>query len=326
MRLLFFFFKMNPSSNISSHDQHLAELIGQMGWKNAVSSQSDELLLLLDEVQELDLNQSTFNVDAAWMDLEQKLESPSPKAAIYTLYTWKAIAVAALVLLSFGFLSWTFFFSASQPSLVALSTDTIHQVTLPDGSTVMLRPHSSLFIKGEATSRMEYILDGEAYFDIVKNPNRTFIVESGLGRVEVLGTAFTLRNWGNQSEVFVSEGRVAFSQQKTGEGVHLEANQAGRIHYQAKTPQKITDVPAQLYVGWLTQELHFEQRTVASLKDELEHHFKVKLQISTQIQRERLSGSLSLATLHQSLTELELVLGGRFEWNEPQHTWVFRNF
>src|SRR6185436_7434874 len=66
-------------------------------------------------------------------------------------------------------------------------------VLLPDGSQVWLNSESKLIYAGVfSDSTREVRLEGEGYFDIVKDPSHPFIVHTDGIDVRVLGTTFNL--------------------------------------------------------------------------------------------------------------------------------------
>lgn len=107
------------------------------------------------------------------------------------------------------------------------SQDTSKQVILPDGSIVILSPHSQLkypLAFAENTRTVELI--GAAYFDIVRDTQRMFIVQSENIETKVLGTAFFVRSMPMEDEikVTVNRGKVAVTHDQETLST-LEANQ-----------------------------------------------------------------------------------------------------
>ena len=84
-------------------------------------------------------------------------------------------------------------------------------VRLPDGTRAHLNVDSRLTIPAAFGDRREVLLKGEAYFEVAKDSNRSFIVRTGEASVQVLGTAFNVRSYTDAQEtrVAVEEGRVA---------------------------------------------------------------------------------------------------------------------
>lgn len=82
---------------------------------------------------------------------------------------------------------------------------------LPDGTVVWLNADSRLsYSQGFGMKDRNVKLNGEGYFEVAKNMNKPFHVESSSMRVNVIGTKFNFRDYPDeeQSEVTLSEGCV----------------------------------------------------------------------------------------------------------------------
>ncbi|MEP7319184.1 MAG: FecR domain-containing protein, partial [Panacibacter sp.] len=87
---------------------------------------------------------------------------------------------------------------ATTPSLQNLVTEngSRTRTILPDGSNVWLNAGSHIsFSENFTGSTREVTLDGEAYFDVVKQPQRPFIVHVSGYDIRVLGTAFNVKSY-----------------------------------------------------------------------------------------------------------------------------------
>ena len=99
--------------------------------------------------------------------------------------------------------------------------------TLEDGSVVYLAQESTLqYPEHFATDKREVNLQGEAFFDVAKNHEQTFLIETGKVRIEVLGTAFNVRS--HEDDFFrlsVQRGRVKVSLKQGGQSVLVSAGE-----------------------------------------------------------------------------------------------------
>lgn len=87
-------------------------------------------------------------------------------------------------------------------------------INLPDGSSVLLSKGSSLTYQQQMTgARREVHLNGEGFFEVVKNPEKPFFVYAGKVVTKVLGTSFRIRSFEGQptAVVAVKTGKVAVS-------------------------------------------------------------------------------------------------------------------
>ncbi len=88
------------------------------------------------------------------------------------------------------------------------------QITLSDGTKVWLNSNSSLkYPSAFSTSERRVELTGEAYFEVSKNKQNPFIVETSLQKVEVLGTKFNINAYDDESstQTSLAEGSVRVS-------------------------------------------------------------------------------------------------------------------
>lgn len=80
--------------------------------------------------------------------------------------------------------------------LVATQNGSRTKTLLPDGTTVWLNAGSKIYFDNDfAGATREVKLEGEAYFDVTKNPSRPFIVHTGGINIKVLGTVFNVRSY-----------------------------------------------------------------------------------------------------------------------------------
>lgn len=68
----------------------------------------------------------------------------------------------------------------------------IDTLRLADGSTVVLGPASTLSIGAFGTTRRETTLEGQAFFDVVHDDTRPFLVRTSLATLRDIGTSFTV--------------------------------------------------------------------------------------------------------------------------------------
>ena len=88
------------------------------------------------------------------------------------------------------------------PAISSLITENGKRTSifLPDGSQVWLNAGSSLDYKNAEFNKelREVTLDGEAYFDVTKDPDRPFIIHTKRMDIKVIGTAFNVRSYDDE--------------------------------------------------------------------------------------------------------------------------------
>lgn len=81
-------------------------------------------------------------------------------------------------------------------------------IPLSDGSTAEVNCDGHIEIQFDAERRLIRLGSGEAYFHVVRDPTRPFMVKVGVTTVTAVGTAFDLYAKGNTVRILELEGRV----------------------------------------------------------------------------------------------------------------------
>lgn len=94
---------------------------------------------------------------------------------------------------------------------MATSRGHTYKLTLPDGTDVWLNGGSSITYPASFEGKERIVsVAGEAYFEVQEDAGMPFIVQSGNNRVRVLGTAFNVSAYPDETEVTTTlvEGRI----------------------------------------------------------------------------------------------------------------------
>lgn len=237
-------------------------------------------------------------------------QPPLPRTRRWqTLATHRGFWVAAVVVSLAVGLAWWQLRPTAQPIVVAQSQSQQVRYTAPDGSVVTLRPYSRLTALQQDETVLRYQLTGEGYFEVVPNPARTFTVETDAARVSVLGTRFNVSTWGEQTTVYLDEGRVQLEHRALRQTVVLAPGQRSSTDPAGLMP--VTEDRSE-YVDWLRNELVFTRRPASQVVAELQQQFDVRLELPDALLSETLSGRILLQDPAASLHDLATVLGGRF--------------
>ena len=84
-------------------------------------------------------------------------------------------------------------------------------IEMSDGSTLQLNTNSQVEVSYNDSYRNIRLIQGQVHFDVAKNPELPFRVYAGSGRVQAVGTAFTVYLKDKDVDVLVTEGRVALA-------------------------------------------------------------------------------------------------------------------
>ena len=160
----------------------------------------------------------TVHTDQAWNELYSRLEQDNlipargQKRLMRPVFAGMAAAIAVLCLC--GALGiWLLNDWGTDERLLSLKNgpeDNTLVTTLEDGSIIYLAQDATLSYPEhfEADKRLVK-LDGNALFDVSGNKQRPFLIETKYTTIEVVGTAFNVKNNGkNDFELSVQRGLV----------------------------------------------------------------------------------------------------------------------
>lgn len=181
-------------------------------------------------------------------------------------------------------------------------------VVLADGTTVHLNAGSKLTYPVRfAGKRRTVVLQGEAYFEVTKDENRPFVVQTHLGEVTVLGTEFNINAYADANVCYTTlvRGKVSFSASDSGESVTLLPGEqavatAGNVEKRA--------VDLDEYVGWVDGIYTFNNRTLGEIMQTFERWYDIQVYYETpDLRNMTYSGNLKrYGTINSFLDALEL--------------------
>ena len=128
-----------------------------------------------------------------------------------------AVTFCLLVVLAMNIL-WqsNLIFTTNENLVYATDIGTQSEITLDDGSHLILNSNSQIEVKYTKSARDILLLKGEVFFEVAKNKTRPFNVYVANGRVQAVGTAFNIDiSNKNELNVLVTEGKIAFGYKKT---------------------------------------------------------------------------------------------------------------
>jgi len=164
--------------------------------------------------------------------------------------------------------------TASKMNMLETPRGGEYRVALSDGSVVMLNAGSKLsFPTGFRGAERKVALEGEAFFEVAKNPDMPFIVNVDGNSIRVLGTKFNVSSYKEDNGVTATllEGSILFSD-KTNQHVKLKPNQQV-----ISQPGKLTltDVEAAEYLAWTRGDFLFNDMPISAVMQKLGRWYNV---------------------------------------------------
>jgi transmembrane sensor len=162
-------------------------------------------------------------------------------------------------------------------------------VQLSDGTEVNLNYGSKIKYPQNFTGdTREISLSGEAYFEVVHNPDKPFIVRTGKLNVKALGTEFNVNTYPDNDIIATTlvEGKVIIEKilpdNKTGQIGTMAPGQ--HIAYNSKTGKiSSTQVNVENYIAWKEGKLVFDNTSILQVTEKLSRMFNVEFYVADDI-------------------------------------------
>ncbi|MGB0524404.1 MAG: FecR family protein [Flammeovirgaceae bacterium] len=138
---------------------------------------------------------------------------------------------------------------AGQQEVFSNRTASEQAVALADGTQVTLAAGSELtYPKSFDGTTRTVNLKGAAFFDVIRDENKPFMITTKAAHVHVLGTSFNLDAQDDQVELKVKTGKVAFSDHTGNKSFQVSANQSAV--YDSKSDKLTKYVNEQSSISW----------------------------------------------------------------------------
>ncbi|MDF2856025.1 MAG: hypothetical protein K0Q87_1876 [Neobacillus sp.] len=188
------------------------------------------------------------------------------------------------------------------------------QVQLVDGSKIWLNAGTSLkydtkMYRQSSTRSVE--INGEAYFEIAKNPQRPFIVKTGSQKITVLGTHFNVCAYNNElgERTTLLEGSVSIS---SGKDI-LFLKPGEQVSVDRQTIKKIK-VNAESFVAWKDGMFSFNEDNLADIMKRISRWYDIDVIFQGADPNSHFGGTISrYENLEKVLERLELTGGVSFK-------------
>jgi len=192
-------------------------------------------------------------------------------------------------------------------------------VTLSDGTKVSLNSESKISLPSVFKSDVrEVYLEGEAYFDVVKNPDKPFIIYIRGTIVEVFGTTFTIRSFPEDLTVrtVVEEGSVSFrgDNESNDNGVILTAGKLAMFDIEKESIETEEVENLDVYLGWKDGYLTFQNTTMDKVKIALERKYDIQVNLDgSEIEELQLTAEFKSRMLKNVLETISMSLELQYE-------------
>ena len=186
-------------------------------------------------------------------------------------------------------------------------------IQLSDGSEVQLNAGTRLrypvhFLNGR---QREVFLNGEAYFDVARDIDHPFIVNSTAINVAVLGTQFNISSYPEDklTDVVLVEGAVAMYPQSgmTRDSTFLTPGLKGSFNKvnMTFTTEKVN---TSVYTSWRNGELVFRNSPFKHIVKKLERHYNIRVVLNNEeLGEELFSASFTDKNIREVLSYFDFI-------------------
>lgn len=271
---------------------------------------------------------SVENLEPRPLKGHEIMQSENPVKKSVKLQIWKYAAVWTAIAISIGI----YFGVTKSKTSYKASTEVIAMqeiinpygqrstIKLPDSSVVYLGAGSKLIYPAHfAGNTREITLQGEAFFEVTKNPKKPFVISTGNVRTWVLGTSFRINAFKDKPLfVEVATGKVRVDHHdakgKTSLAVLTPGQSLNWYHNRAT----LDSVNAADVKEWKNGRLVFNHATLRELTHVLERWYNVKIKFANA-DKEQLHMTITL-TANVPMKQIMEVLAstGKFSYQSSE--------
>lgn len=332
--------------------ERILELMARKAGKAAGREELEELEQLLAENPDYRFMEAVLDtveapatdmavVNGGWEKIGAALQTPAPVVSIRRPYRW---AAAAVLLAALGAGMWWMVRSKQRPALA------LQQITAPMGSTIKALLPDSTQVWINAGSQISYDarfagksrdvnVTGEVFFDVARDDNKPFIVHSDNLAIQVLGTSFNVKAYGDdqKAEVAVITGKVQVVMRNSPEkkvvllpreklvlsldrqSVIREGDSIQHVSFRVQELTAGKDPGMVMETAWRQRKLAFMNETFAEVARKMERQFNVNIVFEDEtLKKEILSGVFEKEDVNKALRLLQMTTGFHYRIVQQQ--------
>ena len=281
------------NSNFQHNNSHWEQL------RNSDAEALDAAVFLVQSISSFPKVENSRKQDL-FERIETTIDSQKKPTVIRRLYPALAIAASFLLLIT---LFWPSGFEELETNRAQILSH-----ALPDKSSLTLNAESELSYDSKKFKKTRSLnLAGEAFFEVEKG--ESFVVNTDLGSVEVLGTSFNVFSRDDRFEVACKTGKVKVSSKDgnssviltPGEECHLLDNQIVKLEKQFQSDE------------WIEGVIHFEDVRIEDVVAEIERQFDIILNTEAVTDTMPYTGFFLRSDLEKSLQYVFWPFNYRYE-------------
>ncbi len=247
-----------------------------------------------------------FSTEEAWDKIKAK-RAPHARVKRIQMPNKRWLAAAATILV---FFVGAYLFATATITR-STSKGEMASIELSDGSTMMLNENSSVSYQRYSFLSRRIKMKGEAYFNVIHNKARPFVVTSPSLKVTVLGTSFTVKDRADEKMLFVERGLVNVLHQPSGNNITLSTGQCGT--FTAGSWSQSAGMTSYA-LAWKTKQLTFRDAPLSEALKAIGNTYGVQhIELDSVPASCRVTADFEKLTLDEVMQQLSRIVGFNYE-------------
>ena len=236
---------------------------------------------------------------------QQKIEGKIKRKSVFkNLYAYAALL---LLLLISGISAFYFSSDSNYTNIKMTEAGERLRFKLPDSSEVILNSASKIKYAQIFDNPREIWLEGEAFFDVVKNPECPFIVHTNDMKIKVLGTSFGINTRTEKQTVSLATGKVNVLIKHSNDEVNLLPNEQLSWDSTTKEVTKSNFNPEKT-LAWKENILLLDNLSLKNALPEINAFFGVEFSIEEKsLEKQRITGAFKDQNLEEFISSMEFI-------------------
>ncbi len=234
------------------------------------------------------------------------LSRPEKKGHRQWIYALSAVAAALVA----GAFLWNLYM---RQTVVLEAGSQLAEYVLPDQTRIEIEQGGRLEYPkhrfGKKSRKVK--MDGLIFFEVAKDPSRTFEITAGTSIVRVLGTQFQVDTRSGEPTTHVLEGKVYMGRKDQEDGIILTAGMKATLPQDKALPQ-LCDRPDPNELVWHTHRFVFHETPLSQVLTTLSDYYRTPLRSpDADSADKKLTGEFEVESLDVILHLIETALDVR---------------
>ena len=250
--------------------------------------------------------------------------SPADAARQSWLVRHRALAAAAAILVALAAGAGLYAYLGTPPADTYVAQGKSRPILhLADGTRIQLNADTQVRTDVTTAHRTVMLEHGEAYFDVVHDARRPFVVIAGNRRITDLGTKFSVRRDGDDIKVIVKEGRVRVDIMDNGQPAAPVFAVGGNVVVAKSDETLVANASAKELddqLSWRTDMLEFHQESLADAAMEFNRYNQRQIAVEGAARDIRIGGRFRADNVDVFVLLVRNALGLKVQEDQNQIT------